>query len=101
MDPDSAFAPLVRVKAAAGDGGRVPAEHVLLGRLASACGLGQQMLLYLPPRTRLHLEQAAQYLDPGLRELIACTQAAVDSALLAHRMRHVRFVSPRAREESV
>ena len=86
VDPDSAFAPLVRVKAAVGDGGPVPAEHVLLGRLASACGLGHQMSLYLPAGTRLHLEQAAQYLPPGLQELIACTQAAVDGALLAHRM---------------
>jgi hypothetical protein len=34
----------------------------------------------------VHLEETARYLDPGLRALVAATQAAVDSVLLAHRM---------------
>ncbi len=85
-DPDSAFAPLVRVKAAVDACGPVPVQHVLLGRLATACGLGHQMSLYLPSAARLHLEEAARYLDPDLRALIAATQTAVESALLAHRM---------------
>lgn len=86
VDADCAFAPLVRVKAALGGRGPVAPQHVLLGRLAIACGLGHQLSLYLPPDAERHLEQAARYLDPGLRELIAATQAAVDSALLAHRV---------------
>lgn len=85
-DPDSAFAPLVRVKAAVDARGPVPVQHVLLGRLATACGLDHQMSLYLPPAARLHLEEAASYLDPDLRTLVATTQTAVESALLAHRM---------------
>ncbi len=85
-DPDSAFAPLVRVKAAVDARGPVPVEHVLLGRLASACGLGHQMALYLPPAAQRHLDEGARYLDPGLRALAAATQTAVESALLAHRM---------------
>lgn len=85
-DPDSAFAPLVRVKAAVDARGPVPVQHVLLGRLATACGLSHQMSLYLPPAARLHLEEAARYLDPDLRALVAATQTAVESALLAHRM---------------
>lgn len=64
----------------------MPVQHVLLGRLATACGLGHQMSLYLPPAARLHLEEAAGYLDTGLRTLVAATQAAVDGALLSHRM---------------
>lgn len=86
VDPDTAFAPLVRVKTAVDAHGLVPVQYVLLGRLATACGLAHQMSLYLPPAARLHLEEAARHLDPDLRELVAATQAAVDSALLAHQM---------------
>lgn len=85
VDADSAFAPLVRVKSALGTTGPVDAQNAALGSLAAACGLGHQMALYLPPDTRRRLELAAGQLDPGLRELITATQAAVDSALLSHR----------------
>jgi hypothetical protein len=85
VDPDSAFAPLLRVKAAVDARGAVPAEHVLLGRLATACGLSHQISLYLPPGARRHLDEAARYLDPGLRELIATTQTTVDGAVLTQR----------------
>lgn len=85
-DSDCAFAPLVRVKSALNLREPVAAQQVLLGRLATACGLGHQLSLYLPPDAERRLEHSAQYLDPGLRELIAATQATVDAALLAHRM---------------
>ncbi len=85
-DPDSAFAPLVRVKAAVDGRSPVPVQHVLLGQLATACGLDHHMSLYLPPAARRHVEEAARYLDPDLRALVAATQTAVESALLAHRM---------------
>jgi len=85
VDPDSAFAPLVRVKAALSTPDPAAAQHVLLGRLAAACGLAHQLSLYLPSDAGRRLDQAASYLNPGLRELTAATQAAVDSALLAHR----------------
>ena len=42
--------------------------------------------MYLPPNARRRLDEAVGQLDPGLRELIAQTQAAVDSALLSHRV---------------
>ncbi|HUY51924.1 MAG TPA: GPP34 family phosphoprotein [Streptosporangiaceae bacterium] len=84
--PDCAFAPLVRVKAALSTRGPAAAQPLLLGGLAAACGLGHQLALYLPPGAERHLEQAARYLDPSLQELIAQTQAAVDSALLTHRL---------------
>ncbi len=83
-DPDCAFAPLARVKSALS--GPVTAQQVLLGRLALACGLGHHLSLYLPPDAEHRLEHLARYLDPGLRELIAATQATVDGALLAHRV---------------
>lgn len=83
-DPDCAFAPLARVKSALS--GPVTAQQVLLGRIAVACGLGHHLSLYLPPDAEHRLEHLARYLDPGLRELIAATQATVDGALLAHRV---------------
>jgi hypothetical protein len=85
VDPDSAFAPLLRVKAAVDARSPVPAGYVLLGRLATACGLSHQISLYLPPGARRHLDQAASYLDPGLRELIVTTQTTVDGAVLTQR----------------
>jgi hypothetical protein len=86
VDADSAFAPLVRVKSALGTTGPVDAQNAALGGLAVACGLSHQLALYLPPNARRRLELAAGQLDPGLRELITATQAAVDSALLSHRV---------------
>jgi Golgi phosphoprotein 3 (GPP34) len=86
LDADCAFAPLVRVKSALAPSGPVAAQNAALGGLAAACGLGHQLALYLPPHAHRRLEEAAGQLDPGLRELIAQTQAAVDSALLAHRV---------------
>jgi hypothetical protein len=86
VDADSAFAPLVRVKSALSGSGPLAAQNAALGSLAAACGLGHQMALYLPPDAPRRLEQAARQLDPALRELITATQAAVDSALLSHRV---------------
>lgn len=85
-DPDCAFAPLVRVKAALNTRGPAAAQSLLLGGLAAACGLGHQLSLYLPPGAGRHLDHAARYLDPSLQELIAQTKAVVDSALLTHRL---------------
>jgi Golgi phosphoprotein 3 (GPP34) len=86
VDADCAFAPLVRVKAALGTSGPVAAQNAALGGLVAACGLGHQLALYLPPNAHRRLEEAGGQLDSGLRELIAQTQAAVDSALLSHRV---------------
>ncbi len=88
VDADCAFAPLTRIQATLRGSGPVAAQDAALGGLAAACGLGHQMDLYLPPKAIRRVEAAARHLDPGLRELIAHTQAAVDAALLSHRVSH-------------
>jgi hypothetical protein len=70
----------VRVKTAVDARGPVPVQYVLLGRLATACGLGHQMSLYLPAVAQLHLEQMARCLNPDFQQLVAATQTAVDRA---------------------
>ena len=84
-DPDSAFASVVRAKAAL-DGSRpcLPDWAVLAG-LADAAGLGSRFLAYGPPDARRCLDSAVRGLCPSLRDLVAWTQAAVDSAVLSHR----------------
>jgi hypothetical protein len=83
-DPDWAFGPLLRVRSAL-DPTRPfePCEAALAG-LAVACGLRYRLDQYAAPAGR-SLEEATGYLGLDLRELIAQTQAAVDSALLSHR----------------
>jgi Golgi phosphoprotein 3 (GPP34) len=85
VDSDCAFAPLLRVKSALDSSQPVTAQNAALAGLAAACGLGSHLALYLPPKARHRLQEAAQQLHPSLRDLIAQTQAAVDSALLSHR----------------
>ena len=85
-DPDCAFVPVARLNAALdlsrpGDG-----QVVALGGLAAACGLGPRLYLYLPPGARARINALVGLLGPGLGEVIAQTQAAVDAALLAHRI---------------
>jgi hypothetical protein len=85
VDADSAFAPLVRVKSVLSSSQPVTVQSAALAGLAAACGLGHQLSLYLPPNARPRLDEAVEELDPGLRDLIAQTRAAVDSAVLSHR----------------
>jgi Golgi phosphoprotein 3 (GPP34) len=85
-DPDCAFAPVARLDAALnlsrpGDG-----QALALGGLAAACGLGPRLFLYLPPGARARIDALVSVLGPGLGEVIAQTRAAVDAALLAHRI---------------
>ena len=86
VDADCAFAPLVRVKSVLSSSQPVTVQSAVLGGLAAACGLGHQLSLYLPPKARRRLDEAVGQLDPGLRDLIAQTRAAVDSAVLSHRV---------------
>jgi hypothetical protein len=86
VDADCAFAPVARVQAALGSPGRATAGGVTLAGLADACGLGSYLSPHLPPAASGSLRAAVGRLDPGLREVIAQTQAAVDSAVLAHRV---------------
>jgi|HubBroStandDraft_1064217.scaffolds.fasta_scaffold35898_2 hypothetical protein len=84
-DSDCAFAPLIRVRAVL-EARPVTAADTALAGLAAACGLGSRLLPYGPPDGRRFLDWAVRQLSPSLRELIAQTQAAVDSALLSHRV---------------
>lgn len=85
-DSDCAFAPMGRVKAALDSPRPGSAQGVVLAGLAAACGLRSRLALYLPPRSYRRLGPAVSNLDPELRDLVAQAQAAVDSALLAHRV---------------
>jgi hypothetical protein len=85
VDRDCAFAPLLRARSALDPSRPVPVTAAALAGLADACGLGQLLLQYAPPGA-CHPEQAAGQLHPAMRDLIAQTRAAVDSALLAHRV---------------
>jgi hypothetical protein len=86
VDADCAFAPLVRVKSVLSSSQPVTVQSAVLAGLAAACGLGHQLSLYLPPKARRRLDEAVGQLDPGLRDLITQTRAAVDSAVLSHRV---------------
>jgi hypothetical protein len=83
-DADRAFSPLLRVRSALDPARPLEAREAVLAGLAVACGLGFRLEQYLPPPGR-SLEEALGQLDPGVRELIAHTQAAIGSAVLAHR----------------
>ncbi len=84
VDPDWAFSPLLRVRSAL-DPARPPAVRgAVLAGLAAGCGLGFRLEQYVPAGGR-RLDHVLGRLDPGLRKLIAQTQAAVDSAVLSHR----------------
>src|SRR5450755_4488869 len=85
VSPDCAFAPINRVLSVLDPAGPVTVTAAALAGLAAACGLGPRVLMYAPPRARRGLEDAAGQLPAGLRDLIAQTRAAVDSAVLSHR----------------
>jgi len=84
-DSDCAFMPLNRARSAL-DSSRLPTVHAAaLAGLAAACGLETRLLAYAPPRGARSPQAAAALLPVPLRELIAQTQATVDSAVLAQR----------------
>jgi Golgi phosphoprotein 3 (GPP34) len=83
-DPDWAFGPLLRVRSALDPTRPFEPREAVLAGLAVACGLRYRLDQYAAPVGR-SLEEATGYLGLDLRELIAQTQAAVDSALLSHR----------------
>ena len=85
-DADSAFAPVLRVRAALDPARPLTAQGAVLAGLATACGLGFRLAEYLPPRTGRSADQAVALLHPTLRALVAHVQAAVDAAVLTHRL---------------
>lgn len=85
-DSDCAFASMIRVKSVMEHRRPTTVADVVLTGLAIACGLGNRILPFGPPDARSNVESSVRKLLPGMRELIAQTQAAVDSALLSHRV---------------
>jgi hypothetical protein len=85
-DPDQAFAPVTRAKAALDPGLPVTAESGALAGLATACGLSPRLLAYAPPGRCRDPDEVIAALPDGLREVITQTRAATDSAVLAQRM---------------
>lgn len=84
VNPDWAFAPMLRVRSALDPARPLTAHAVALTGLAVASGLGFRLDQYQTQAGRPVQEAVAQ-LGPGLQELIAQTQTAVDSAVLSHR----------------
>jgi hypothetical protein len=86
LERDSAFAPVLRARAAL-DASRPLTVHAgVLTGLAEACGLGFRLAEYAPAHAIRPLGQVTGCLDPSLADLIAQTRTAVDSAVLTHRL---------------
>ena len=84
VNADWAFAPVTRVRSALDPARRVTAYTAALAGLASASGLGFRLDQY-QARAGRSTADAVACLPPDLRQLIAQTQIAVSSAVLAHR----------------
>jgi Golgi phosphoprotein 3 (GPP34) len=84
VNPDWEFAPMLRVRSALDPARPLTADAAALAGLAVACGLGFRLEAYQTQGYR-PVEDAVARLGPGPRELIAQTQAAVDSVVLSHR----------------
>jgi hypothetical protein len=84
VNPDWAFAPLLRVRSALDARRPLHAQDAVLAGLAVACGLWFRLDQYLTPAGR-GPDEAVALLSYGLYELIAQTRAAVDSVVLSCR----------------
>jgi len=84
VNPDWAFAPMLRVRTALDPARPLTAHAAALTGLAVACGLGFRLDFY-QIQGRRSVQDAVAQLGPGLQELIAQTQTAVDSAVLSQR----------------
>jgi hypothetical protein len=84
VNPDWAFAPMLRVRSALDPARPLTAGAAALTGLAVASGLGFRLEAYQTAASR-PVQDAVVRLDPGLRELIAQTRTSVDSAVLSHR----------------
>jgi outer membrane murein-binding lipoprotein Lpp len=84
VNPDWAFAPLLRARPATDAARLLTAHAAILAGLAAGCGLRFRLDQYLPAAGR-SLEQAVNQLSPDLQQLTRAVQGAVDGAVLAHR----------------
>jgi hypothetical protein len=84
VNAEWAFAPMLRVGNALDPARPVTVHAAALAGLAVACGLGFRLHFYQIPARR-PVQDVVAMLGPGLQELVAQTQTAVDSAVLAQR----------------
>jgi hypothetical protein len=84
VDPDWAFAPMLRVRSALDPGREVIPRAAVLTGLAVACGLGFRLDQYQAQGGR-STGDAVAYLSPDLRQLVIQTQITVSAAVLSHR----------------
>jgi hypothetical protein len=84
VSQDWAFAPVLRVRATLDPARPITTHGAALTGLAMACGLGYRLAQYRT-QARRPVHDAVAQLGPGLQDLIAQTQTAVDSAVLSHR----------------
>ncbi len=85
VNPDWAFAPMLRVRSALDPARPVTPHAAALAGLAVACGLGFRLDQYQAQAGR-GVQDAVAGLGFGLRVLITQTQTAVDSTEQSHRM---------------
>jgi len=84
VNPDWAFAPMLRVRSALDRGREVTPHAAALTGLAVACGLGFRLGQY-QARAGRSTGDAVACLPPDIRELITQTQITVSAAVLSHR----------------
>ena len=85
VNPDWAFAPMLRVRSALDPAREVTPYAAALAGLAVACGLGFRLDQYQARRPAAAPRTPSRYLAPDLRQLITQTQITVSSAVLSHR----------------
>jgi len=84
VNPDWAFAPVLRARAALDPSRPLTAHSAALAGLTVACGLGFKLSEHQTEDSR-PVQDAVVRLGPGLQELIAQTETAVESAVLSYR----------------
>jgi hypothetical protein len=84
VNPDWAFAPMLRVRSALDSAREFTPHAAALTGLAVACGLDFRLDQY-QARAGRSAGDAVTYLPPDLRQLITQTQIIVSSAVLSHR----------------
>jgi hypothetical protein len=84
VDPDWAFAPVLRARAALDPTRPLTAYSATLVGLTVACGLGFKLSEHQAEDSR-PVQGAVVQLDLGLQELIAQTESAIESAVLSYR----------------
>ena len=84
VNPDWAFASVLRVRAALDPARPLTAHSAVLVGLTVACGLDFKLSEHQTPTSRPVPDIVGQ-LGPGLQELIAQTETAIESAVLSYR----------------